>query len=300
MNSLFEYTDTLNLPFEVFLFDAGKETFPIRAHWHYFVEILYIIQGNALVTCNDESFVVGPDELVVFPPSSVHAIYAAGYGPLRYYVLKFDTNQLNSSVHSSETGNIRFSALFPPSMVCTEESCKLSLQSQKEEKNREKIRSLFEDCIREMNAKEFGYMSVTRSLLCELMILLVRRVKALGYELPTIQDSSSREANINTITEYIDSHLDEELKVEDLASRCNMSYSYFAKCFHDLYGQTCKQYISFLRLCKAENMLMFTDYDLTYISQETGFCDCSHLIHAFKQKNGITPHQYRRAHSSED
>lgn len=143
-------------------------------------------------------------------------------------------------------------------------------------------------------------MSVTRSLLCELMILLVRRVKASGYELPTIQDSSSREANINTITEYIDSHLDEELKVEDLASRCNMSYSYFAKCFHDLYGQTCKQYISFLRLCKAENMLMFTDYDLTYISQETGFCDCSHLIHAFKQKNGITPHQYRRAHSSED
>lgn len=47
-----------------------------------------------------------------------------------------------------------------------------------------------------------------------------------------------------------------------------MSYSYFAKNFHQLYGQSCKQYIEFVKVCKVEDFLLFTDFDLNYISQE--------------------------------
>ncbi len=298
MNSLFEYTDTLRAPYEAFLFDASKETFPIRAHWHYFVEIIYVLQGSVEVVCDSESFVLGPDEVFIFPPSSVHAIYAASYGALRYYVLKFDLNQLESSIHSSESGNIRFTSCFPTSMPRKEEFLKLSLRANELEKEREKVKEIFERCIKELNSREFGYLSITRSYICELLIQYMRHRRAKGLKIHEITDS--KESNcINTITEYIDEHLSEELRVEDLAKRCNMSYSYFAKCFSELYGQSCKHYISFLRLCKAENMLLFTDYDLTYISQETGFCDCSHLIHAFKEKNKVTPHQYRKIHAGE-
>jgi len=77
----------------------------------------------------------------------------------------------------------------------------------------------------------------------------------MGLKLDDLKDVKGSE-NINNITEYIDDHLNEDLRVEDLAKKCNMSYSYFAKCFAELYGQSCKHYISFLRLCKAENMLL--------------------------------------------
>lgn len=296
MNSLFEYTDTLNAPYEAFLYDANNNYFPIRSHWHYFCEVLYMLQGSAMVTCDSESYVLSQDEIIILPPSSVHSIYSTSYGPLNYYVLKFDLNQLESAVHSSETGNIRFTSCFPPSMPRTEDFLKMSLRNDEDEDERNKIRSLFEGCITELNGKNFGYFSVTRSYICEILIHFLRKRRQLGLKLPEsteVKDSDS----INTITEYIDAHLNEELRVEDLAKRCNMSYSYFAKCFSELYGQSCKHYISFLRLCKAENMLLFTDYDLTYISQETGFCDCSHLIHAFKEKNKVTPHQYRKSHT---
>lgn len=295
MNSLFEYTDTFKAPYEAFLFDASREVFPVRSHWHYFVEVLYVFQGIAIVNCDKETFTVNPDEVFIFPPTSVHAIYSASYGPLRYYVLKFDLSQLESSVHSSEAGNIRFTSCFPASMPRTEAFLKLSLSSNEDSVKREKIRSLFEGCIKELNGRDFGYLSITRSYICELLLYFIRKRRALGLRLSETGDVKDSD-NINTITEYIDSHLNEELRVEDLAKRCNMSYSYFAKCFSELYGQSCKHYISFLRICKAENMLLFTDYDLTYISQETGFCDCSHLIHAFKEKNHVTPHQYRKMH----
>jgi len=295
MNSLFEYTDTLNAPYEAFLFDASKEVFPVRAHWHYFVEILYIIEGNAIVTCDEKTFNLKEDDVFIFPPSSVHSIYTATYGPLRFHVLKFDINQLESTIHSSETGNIRFSLAFTPGMPKTEEYLKISLQD-RSESDRDRIRNLFDGCLRELNGRSFGFYSITRSYICELLIYYLRIRRELGLSIAETTDR--RDANsINTITEYIDEHLNEDLKVEDLAKRCNMSYSYFAKCFTELYGQSCKHYITFLRLCKAENMLLFTDHDLTFISQETGFCDCSHLIHAFKEKNNITPHQFRKLYA---
>ena len=297
MNSLFEYTDTLNVPYEAFCFDANKEVFPIRSHWHYYVEALYMLEGVATLSCDNEEFVIGPDQVFLFPPTSVHAIYAASYGPLRYYVLKFDLGQLESTIHSTETGNLRFSALFPASMPKTNDFLRLDLSHADSEKERERIRGLFEGCIKEMNGRDFGYLSMTRSYICELLIAYLRRRRSLGLTVREPGETAEFEMSIHTITEYIDSHLSEELKVEDLAKKCNMSYSYFAKCFAELYGQSCKHYISFLRLCKAENMLLFTDYDLSYISQETGFCDCSHLIHAFKEKNKVTPHQFRKNHS---
>ena len=99
---------------------------------------------------------------------------------------------------------------------------------------------------------------------------------------------------METITEYIEQHIGEDLRVEELASLCHMSYSHFAKSFREHHGRSCKKYIDFLRLCKVENMLLFTDFDLNYISQETGFSDCSHFIKAFKETHGMTPKQYRR------
>lgn len=296
MNTLFEYTDKLNNPYECFIFDASKETFPVRPHWHYFAEIIYMVEGDAIVNCNDDNFIVGRDELFIFPPSSVHSIYTSAYGPLKYYVMKFDLGQLNGAIHSTEAGNINFSYLAPTKFSGNSKALFFSFRDETVVDGTNKIKDLFENCISEMDSKNIGYQSIIRTNLMQLMLLLLRIRMDEGFSFDKNVVTPSGMSDISTITEFIDAHLGEDLRVEDLAKRCNMSYSYFAKCFHEFYGQSCKQYISFLRLCKAENMLLFTDYDLTYISQETGFSDCSHLIHAFKEKYGVTPHQFRKQH----
>ena len=72
-----------------------------------------------------------------------------------------------------------------------------------------------------------------------------------------------------------------------------MSYPNFARLFKQKYNQSCKEYIEFIRLNKAEDLLLMTNIDLTYISNETGFADCSHLIRTFKKWKGVTPGQWR-------
>ena len=56
---------------------------------------------------------------------------------------------------------------------------------------------------------------------------------------------------------------------------------------------SCKEYIEAMRIYKVEELLLFTQYDLSRISQETGFSDCSHMIKSFKKRRGITPKQFR-------
>ena len=51
MNSLFEYSDSLRTPYESFLFDTATANFPIHPHWHYFMEIIYMIEGTAIMNC---------------------------------------------------------------------------------------------------------------------------------------------------------------------------------------------------------------------------------------------------------
>ena len=95
------------------------------------------------------------------------------------------------------------------------------------------------------------------------------------------------------ILEYIDAHASEQLSVERLADMCHMSYSYFAKKFHETYGRSCKEYINYIRVLRAQGFLLNTDYNLDYIAQETGFYDASHFIRTYKKIKGATPKQER-------
>lgn len=98
MKPYFECLDKLNKPYEAFLFDAQtSEMFPILPHWHYFVEILYMVEGKAYVEAGEENYVLEPGDLIVFYPQMAHAIYSTGQLPIRYYVLKFDPAHLNIS-----------------------------------------------------------------------------------------------------------------------------------------------------------------------------------------------------------
>lgn len=286
MQYLFEYSDTLHSPYEAFLFDTNIDGFPIRSHWHYFTEFIYMLSGTALVSCDQESYVLEPGDFILFPPKSVHSIYTASNTPLSYTVLKFDMNRLNAAnsyapklqaVFQSAKQDPRAPIYFPAGSFP-----QLGLKD------------LFFDCIAEVTSKEYGYDLTLSAHLSRLLIEIIRLWRRNGFDTDQAIHFQSADDSIHTITEYIDAHSHELISVNALAAQCHMSYSYFAKCFHQLYGQSCKEYIEFVKVCKVEDFLLFTDFDLSYISQETGFSDCSHLIKTFKKLRRTTPKQFRK------
>ncbi|MBU5479087.1 AraC family transcriptional regulator [Eubacterium sp. MSJ-13] len=77
-----------------------------------------------------------------------------------------------------------------------------------------------------------------------------------------------------------------------------MSHSNFAGSFRQLYNQSYKEYIEFIQLNRTADLLIFNNLDLNYISQETVFSDCSHLIRSFKHQKGMTPKVCKRKYEN--
>lgn len=291
MNYLFEESNILNSPYEAFLFDTKHDNFPIKAHWHYFMEIIFMLKGTALINCNNEEYVLEPGDLILFHPQAVHSIFTISHEPLKYDVLKFDINSL--SITSSYTSKL--SAIFKSAI--DDPTAPIFLPA-KLFKNFS-LSNVLDYCIEEIVNKDYGYDIRFQSLVSSLLIEILRIWRRNGFNTNNTSLMPLNTDSLYTILQYIDEHSHEALKVEYLAEKCHMSYSYFAKKFHELYGQSCKDYIEFIRISKVKDLLLFTNYDLNYISQETGFADCSHLIRTFKKKTGITPKRFRMEHSIE-
>lgn len=286
MNELFEFSDTLHAPVEAFPYDTLKNTFPVHAHWHYFVEMVLVTEGSIITTCNGRAYTMQKDDMILIQPQVVHSFSKSSNPAAKYLVLKFDLNKLSNTEHYMP----KFNALF----LAAAKNPDLPIFFTQKDFRNFSLCDFFMQCILEAQEKLYGYDSYIQCKISMLLIEILRKWRDCGFCPETdVHAASDDEYSIHTILEYIDQHSSENIIIEDLAAMCNMSYSYFAKTFHKLYGQSCKQYIEFIRLSKVENFLMFTNYDLNYISNETGFSDCSHLIRIFKRKYGTTPKQFR-------
>lgn len=88
------------------------------------------------------------------------------------------------------------------------------------------------------------------------------------------------------------------LSVEQLASRCNMSVSYFRKAFYDNVGMGPQQYIIHVRLSMAEHLLRTTEKPILDIAGEVGFHSLSSFNRLFLRAYGCSPRVLRAESAS--
>lgn len=287
----FEESDSLDSPAECFYYNADKNNFPVRPHWHYFMEIIYLVEGCAEMNSGNDRFILSEGDMIVFHPKAVHSIYATNGEPLRYAVLKFDINRLNMTPEYSPT----FRSIFRSA----EKKC-MNIFFEADSTAASEAGEIFRRCISETNSYSYGCDMVIRAEISRLLIGIIRCWQEQGFSVDSNAYADDMRYDIYSITEYIDKHMGDGIQVTDIARECGMSYSYFAKKFLEVYGKTCKEYIESVRIMKAEEFLLYTDFDLSYISQEMGFSDCSHMIKSFRRYKGITPKQFRMQHKKSE
>ncbi len=284
MHALLEVSDTLEKPIECFTFDTAKADFPIRPHWHYFVEMIYVTEGTAEMVVGKDRYIVPVDGFMLFHQKAVHSIFPVDDKPLIYEVLKFDINLLTDTPSYSP----RLTNIFKGA-----EEKGMPIYFSPNFSRKHNCKKLFSICINEYKDKNYGYDLLIRAALYRLLTIIIRKWQTQGFTMEDSMYVKDSTYSIDNITEYIDQHIDETLDVSALADMCGISYSNFAKKFKRMYGVSCKEYIERYKIYKVEDYLLFTDFDLTYISQEVGFADCSHMIKQFKRYHDTTPKQFR-------
>lgn len=84
------------------------------------------------------------------------------------------------------------------------------------------------------------------------------------------------------------------ISIDFLAQRCNISEVYFRQLFKKQYQTTPHQFITDIRIKKAEQLLAEGSMKIYAIAEKCGFSNQYHFSRMFKKITGFTPVEYRK------
>ncbi len=150
---------------------------------------------------------------------------------------------------------------------------------------RELRRSLLSDPLREPSYLEALGEALMARLACKLLGDVTQREPREGLA----------PATLRRLCEHIETHLDTDLSVAQLAHRAGWSRAHFSRAFQVATGLSPQDFILARRICRARDQLAATDRPIADIAAEVGFSSQAHLSTAFKKRLGLSPARYRAA-----
>ena len=99
------------------------------------------------------------------------------------------------------------------------------------------------------------------------------------------------------ILNYIDRSIRRGVSLDEAAEYANMSSCYFSKLFKRMTGKNYITYVTDSRIEMAKRMLVDTEMPVINIAHELSYNETNYFSKAFKKKVGVTPSEYRTAHS---
>lgn len=93
---------------------------------------------------------------------------------------------------------------------------------------------------------------------------------------------------------YIETHLDQDLNVEEIARQAFTSPAQLNRVFRRELNQSIMQYVKELRVEKAKSLLKKTVLPVNTIGQYLGFQSAAYFCRIFREDTGLTPMQYRK------
>lgn len=99
---------------------------------------------------------------------------------------------------------------------------------------------------------------------------------------------------ITTICNYLSDHLDEEISADQIAKHINLHPNYMMTIFKKELGYSITQYITRLRIAKAQRLLVTTDQKVIQIAYACGFPTPSRFYTAFHQIAECTPKEFKK------
>lgn len=98
---------------------------------------------------------------------------------------------------------------------------------------------------------------------------------------------------VQAVCDYIKTHFMEQIRLEDLAKAACYSEYYLTRKFQKEMGQRISDYIRDTRLEYAKIWLISTEKSIQEISELLQFCSRNYFSRVFKEKEGISPQEYR-------
>lgn len=98
---------------------------------------------------------------------------------------------------------------------------------------------------------------------------------------------------VRTVADYISINYNLDLSLNQLAQVCFLNPEYLSKLFKKESGLSIVEYINFIRIQHAKDLLKMTEEDIITISLWVGYNSTSYFCRIFKRSTGLSPSEFR-------
>ena len=230
------------------------------SHYHSDYELVYIHEGSATVTVNENIFNLNAKESVFIHSNDIH----------------FITSDESTVITVLKADNQYFENLFASKRLVSP----IIRQSLHVERALTDIRA-------ELNSSVDHSDIMADTVSTQLFIALLRSEPTTGCE-----GMRSKSYHIPELYKEICSKISNEystITFEEAARYMHFSEPYFSKVFHKIFGMTFTQYLNTVRIAAAIEKLKKGDLSVTEISASCGFNTIRNFNRVFKQFTGYVP-----------
>jgi AraC-like DNA-binding protein len=94
--------------------------------------------------------------------------------------------------------------------------------------------------------------------------------------------------------DYVEFHYADEFKIADLADECHMSETHFRRVFQEKMNMSPIEYVNFVRVKKACELIDKTDVSMEEVAERVGFSTPSTFNRNFRRIMGTSPYQWKK------
>ncbi|WP_211746153.1 AraC family transcriptional regulator [Paenibacillus sp. Marseille-Q4541] len=284
---------TIQCPFESMIHSCNDRGWIVNAHWHIYIEILYLTSGRANVFLGGESYILSKGDLILIHSHETHSVYAMDEEGVSYIVIKFDPEIL----YSTSRTIFESKYVLPFTMGNSKSRRSFSQLEIKDTILPELIQEIYD----EFTSKSYGFELAVRTLICRVFLWILRSSQDQRPHWDVTHSLKEMDIQmLQKVFEYIDDNYKFDINAQTAARICSLSYSYFSRRFKAIMGKTFTTYLNYIRITEAEKLLLTSDMSMTEIALEVGFSNSSYFIQQFKHYKNISPNQFRKKIISEN
>ncbi len=233
-----------------------------------FIDITYVISGQAEYLINGKKYLVSSGDLLCIPSGSRRSAVTFPDSLMECYSI----NGIMRNINGEEI-------VIPFPIIC-----KIGLQKD--------IVALYSDLNFVWWLRDPGYILKARAIY---LMILQRYLQLIVYQ----KDTSITDKRIKKVMHYMTNHYKEPLTVQNMAELVNLSNMYFGSLFKQETGMSFHKFLTSIRLNRAEDMLYCGEYKVNEIADACGFSDVFYFSKLFKENRGFAPSNVIRLRKNE-
>lgn len=125
-----------------------------------------------------------------------------------------------------------------------------------------------------------------------------KKIRKLFFELSEKVTKENKKGKLTGLSvrlvDYVDAnYTNPNISLKMLSAEFNITVPYISKVFKEQFGTNFSEYITNMRVQKAQQLLLSTNMSMSDIAKKLGYVDSSVFIKNFKKSTGMTPGAYR-------